>query len=560
MKIFSVLFLLVLLGGCASSRIPRIDAQDTLDARRYQVVIPAHDGGDIVATLWQPALKQGEQAPLVMHTHGFGLRRMNGGVGLYDSLLPSGQIAKELWRQGFWLLTWNQRGHGGTDGVIDVMNPEREGQDLITLLDWAETNIPRLARDGDGDMLVGMVGESYGGGVQLLGTMLDPRIDAVVPMTTWYDLETALAPGDVPKGGWIKVLKMMADWVNFRKLDPQLRAAFSDAMAGHLNDDIRRDYASHSMRYYCEQGQAPGADALIIQGLRDVLFDPQQALAMRACFRRAGREVTLVLQQGGHLLPMAQHSPSMPVWYLDPTLHCATGNADGATLETEQVAVDWLRARLTGEPGPVLPSICLSNRDWGVALNEWPDRHEQFTFASVRLQGKRSGSWRWLTAMVDWFAGWQTEARLAREFDQPRDSGLRPAFVPLYTAMQSEKRFGTPWVTLASASPVDVPVLAALVHRKAGKASLKLVNDQLAPVAVGATTAMTPMAVALEPGDQLGLVLFSRHDQFDTLPLDFGAGVNLTGSVALPLSLQQLQLSGDAALVSPQHTASTVVH
>ena len=314
---------------------PAIASEPALKAQRFQIVIKAHDGGDIAATLWQPALPAGQTAPLMLHTHGFGLRRMNGGLDLY-SLFPTGQIAKQMWEEGYWLITWNQRGHGGTDGVIDVMNPDLEVRDLTTILDWAEQNIPRLARDDNDDIKVGMIGESYGGGIQLIGTMLDNRIDALVPMTTWYDLESALIPNDVPKGGWIKTLKLAGDWLNFRKLNPPLRDAFKQAMNGQVDEEVRKEYASHAMSHFCNQGMAPGANALLIQGFRDVLFDMEQALQARDCFARSGRDVTLIAQQGGHLLPLEQPSPSMPLWYLEKQLHCGE-----TPLDTKQVAVDW---------------------------------------------------------------------------------------------------------------------------------------------------------------------------------------------------------------------------
>ncbi|KGD63279.1 peptidase S15 [Alcanivorax nanhaiticus] len=531
------------LSGCAMRTPPAIAAESALTAQRFQIVIKAHDGGDIAATLWQPALPAGQTAPLMLHTHGFGLRRMNGGIDLY-ALLPSGQIAKQMWQDGYWLITWDQRGHGGTDGVIDVMNPDLEVRDLTTILDWAEQNIPRLARDDNDDIKVGMVGESYGGGVQLIGTMLDARIDALVPMTTWYDLETALAPGDVPKGGWIKTLKLMGDWVNFRKLNPPLRDAFKKAMDGEMDEQVRQEYASHSMAYYCNQDMAPNANALLIQGFRDVLFDVDQALEARDCFARNGRDVTLIVQQGGHLLPLEQHSPSLPVWYLEKELHCGE-----TALDSKQVAVDWLKSQLDNGQPPALPPVCVSSEGWGIALNDWPQSRDTYPLATVELSGHRSGSWRWWTGMTDWFAGWRSEAGLSETFAEARDAGIRPAFIPLHTASSEEYRVGTPLLHLTSEG--DGPVLAALVKREAGKAHLSLVNDQLAPIPLNQDSALPPIAVALEPGDQLGLVLFSRHPQFNTRHIGFGDATLVSGSLSLPVTLKQLAEADPAKLNRP---------
>ncbi len=522
---------------------PAIASEPALKAQRFQIMIKAHDGGDIAATLWQPALPAGQTAPLMLHTHGFGLRRMNGGLDLY-SLFPTGQIAKQMWEEGYWLITWNQRGHGGTDGVIDVMNPDLEVRDLTTILDWAEQNIPRLARDDNDDIKVGMIGESYGGGIQLIGTMLDNRIDALVPMTTWYDLESALIPNDVPKGGWIKTLKLAGDWLNFRKLNPPLRDAFKQAMNGQVDEEVRKEYASHAMSHFCNQGMAPGANALLIQGFRDVLFDMEQALQARDCFARSGRDVTLIAQQGGHLLPLEQPSPSMPLWYLEKQLHCGE-----TPLDTKQVAVDWLKAELGDGRHPNLPPICVSSEDWGVALNDWPESRSTHTLTAVQLSGHRSGSWRWWTGMMDWFAGWRTEDSLSQSFAQARDAGIRPAFIPLHTASITEHRVGTPHVHLTSEH--SGLVMAALVKRQAGKASLALVNDQLAPVPLNQDSALPPITVALEPGDQLGLVLFSRHPQFNTLEMEFGDATLVSGFLSLPVTVKQLAEVDPAKLNRP---------
>jgi ABC-2 type transport system ATP-binding protein len=549
----TLIALLGLITACsARTSLPPMSDQ-YLKAKRYQVTIQAHDGGQIAATVWQPALAAGKTAPLVMHTHGFGISRMDGVVGLYENIIPSGLVAKDLWKRGFWLLTWDQRGHGGTDGVINVMDPEKEVRDVTTLLDWAEQNIPRLARGADGNIRVGMIGESYGGGVQLMASVREPRIDAIVPITTWYDLADALGPSDVPKGGWIRVLYLMGDWWNFRKLHPYLRDNFSLAQQGVITEELKERYAPHGLSYYCERGEARAVDALLVQGFRDVLFDVDQALRARDCLQQAGGDVQLITQTGGHLLPMEQHSTSTPVWYWDKWLHC-----NGGKQRTSAVVGDWLAARLTDAEPPSLPSVCVSTNGWGAALNDWPDSERTVSFDAVRLRGARSGSWRWLTASADWVNGWRTRGSLATRYSEPRDGRLRPAFVPLHTAVEAEQRFGSVSVRLTSADGDDIPVMAALAVRRAGSARPRPVNDQMAPARTGHDINLPPMAVTLKPGDQLGLILFSRHPQFNTLKMDFNKGVTFAGEVRLPASLTELldqehtAIKGASAKVSAQ--------
>ncbi|MDF1628565.1 MAG: CocE/NonD family hydrolase [Alcanivoracaceae bacterium] len=541
MKRILLLILAGLLSACsARSTLPPMGEQP-LKAKRYQVEVTSHDGLRLGVTVWQPELAAGTSAPLVMHTHGFGIQRMDGVVGLYENVIASGLVAKSLWQQGFWLITWDQRGHGDSEGIINVMDPDKEVRDVTTLLDWAEQNIPRLSRDAVGDIRVGMIGESYGGGVQLLASVKEPRIDAIVPITAWYDLAESLAPGDLPKGGWIKVLYLMGDWWNFRKLHPYLRENFALARDGIITDGLKQNYASHGLSWYCERGEQRKVDALLVQGFRDVLFDVGQALKTRECLSAAGGEVSLIAQTGGHLLPMEQHTSSTPVWYWDKWLHC-----EGERQRTNEVVANWLAATLTDVDLPERPSICLSVDDWGLALNQWPSLYQEIVIPEVVLKGKRSGSWRWLTAPADWLVGWRTDESLTGRYASPRDGRLRPAFVPLHTASAAEKRFGSPQLTLDFAAPT--PVLAALAVRREGSARPRPVNDQMIPVRAGVEVVLPAMAVALQPGDQLGLMLFSRHPQFNTLTLDFSDGVAFTGRLGLPVDHAALVERGDPSV------------
>lgn len=513
--------------GCARHALDPVSDDTALEAKRWQVVIAAADGTELALTVWQPELQAGETAPLMLHTHGFGLQRMDGRFGLYENVLFTGQVAKRLWQDGAWLITWDQRGHGDSGDRINLTEPELEVADVSRIIDWAEDNLSHLARQ-DGDPLIGMVGESYGGAVQMMASVRDSRIDAVVPVTTWYDLDLALAPGDVPKGGWMKVLYMMGDWVNFRKLPPTLRAAFGEAKEGAINEQARDYLADNQLRYFCDREEYPQANALIISGLRDVLFNPLQGLAARDCFMEAGRDVHLVINRDGHLLPSKQFSNELPGWAIDNHLYCGDTPVDH-----EQMTVDWLKGELAMADAPVLPPICVSVDKWGVALNEWPESSQTSELPAVTLRGNGSGRWEWLGAPADWLAGLATESRLSERFDQPRDGGWRPAFMPIMTAREDQHVVGTPKLAL-TAEQDGTPVLAALAVRRHGGARLEIAHQQVVPVRAGQPADMPPVALALEEGDQLGLVLLSRHGQFNTLDLEFGEGASFSGQLWLP--------------------------
>lgn len=214
MRFLGLLACLLLLNGCAAHRMLPASthtAEGGLKAKYYQMETTTHDGKRLAFTLYQPALAAGQTAPLVLHTHGFGLWRMgNPHMGLYASIMPTGKMAKRAWRTGYWVISWDSRGSGDTDGRIRVADPDYEIRDISTLIDWAVANLPQLAAK-EGDPLIGMVGESLGGGQQYLASAMDSRIDALVPLTTWYDLETALAPQGVPKDGWLSLLNFVGN-------------------------------------------------------------------------------------------------------------------------------------------------------------------------------------------------------------------------------------------------------------------------------------------------------------------------------------------------------------
>lgn len=234
------LSLLLTLTGCATRQVKPLlptTAQGTLKQSHYQMRMTTDDGVTLSFTVYQPALAPGQTAPLILHTHGFGLSRMKRPyLSLYGSLMPTGQGAEAAWKRGYWMISFDQRGHGGLDGTggkIRLIDPQFEGRDVSRVIDWAEKNLPQLARNANGAR-VGMIGESYGGAIQYIASAHDKRIQALVPVTTWYNLEYSLAPNGVPKSGWLDLLNIVGDWWNWNKFDPALKMAYQDTKNGAI--------------------------------------------------------------------------------------------------------------------------------------------------------------------------------------------------------------------------------------------------------------------------------------------------------------------------------------
>lgn len=482
MRFLGLLACLLLLNGCAAHRMLPASthtAEGGLKAKYYQMETTTHDGNRLAFTLYQPALAPGQTAPLVLHTHGFGLWRMNNPhLGLYPSLLASGKMARRAWREGYWVISWDSRGSGDTGGRIRVADPDYEIRDISTLIDWAAANLPQLA-ENEGDPLIGMVGESLGGGQQYLASAMDSRIDAIVPLTTWFDLETALAPNGVPKDGWLSLLNFVADWLNFRKFDPEVREAYVASTRGQLPASTYSLLNQHRLRWFCDQGRLPRADALIVQGFRDVLFNFNQSLEARQCLLDAGRDVRLIGQDGGHLLPTAQHSPgfNIPGFYLEKTLRC-----DGRTLVLADMVQDWLDGKLRGQAERLeaVPRFCIDDapvQDVAAlqATQTWP-----LPTLTLGAGGRFEG---WMKPL-DHVGNWFVPARLPKDWQQPKSGHWRPARLPLTVIEQDAWLVGVPRLRLKMQDDNPDDITTLYVHLAAwrpGSGSYRVLSEQVMP-------------------------------------------------------------------------------
>jgi ABC-2 type transport system ATP-binding protein len=114
------------------------------------------------------------------------------------SPFPGGYAAST----GFNVITWDPRGEWASGGVLQLDSPFFEGRDVASIISWAAGpgNIAQSqVATEDGDPLIGMVGGSYGGGIQLTSAAIDPRIDAIVPGIAWNTLNESLYPDNTFK-------------------------------------------------------------------------------------------------------------------------------------------------------------------------------------------------------------------------------------------------------------------------------------------------------------------------------------------------------------------------
>lgn len=281
-------------------------------------VVESFDGTPLEAVLFLPAAAGPDRpVPLVLRSHGWAGRAQRRVGGTLERLLDA----------GYGVLTWDQRGFGCSGGVVQLASPEHEARDVSALIDWAVAHAP-VQLDGDGDPVVGMSGASYAGGIQLVGAALDPRIDAIAPELSWFDLRRSLYGGRVVNQGWGALLYASGTLTaNTGGLDPScetvqrsgrpqrgglarwLDAAFVSAVGtNRLRDSSLDRLGRRSPAVYGERHPVR-TPTLLVQGTVDTLFDLGEAADLLADLRAAGTPARLVAFCGGHVGCPSSYDP-----------------------------------------------------------------------------------------------------------------------------------------------------------------------------------------------------------------------------------------------------------
>ena len=249
---------------------PRAVAVATEGASEYDV--RSFDGTRI-RVHWFPNPKATASAPLptILKGPGWGQPGDTDTKTRGNGLFGDANIAN-LWAAGYNVLTWDPRGFGKSGGVVSVDAPDVEGRDVQVLLDWVAAQ-PNVLLDGPGDPRAGMVGGSYGGGIQLVVAAIDCRVDAIVPTIAWHSLTTSLYKAETVKQGWSDLLYGVAKG---DKLDPHIASAHDSGDAtGTISAADRAWFASRGPGDLVNKVDIP---TLFVQGTVDTLFTLDEAV------------------------------------------------------------------------------------------------------------------------------------------------------------------------------------------------------------------------------------------------------------------------------------------
>lgn len=160
------------------------------------------DGAEIYVH-FMPAtgLRDGESAPTVLNGPGVGFPGSTT-LGLdVDPFLPGDIVGIGMLRKaGYNVVSWDPRGEWRSGGRMQLQSPDFEGRDVSHIISWL-TTLDAVAKV-DGDPKIGMVGLSYGGGIQFSSAIVDHRIDAIVPTIAWNSLVDAIFPRQAVSSVW----------------------------------------------------------------------------------------------------------------------------------------------------------------------------------------------------------------------------------------------------------------------------------------------------------------------------------------------------------------------
>ena len=227
-----------------------------------------------------------------------------------------------LWQGGFNVLTWDPRGFGQSSGTAEVDSPNVEARDVSAMINWLAQQ-PGVKLGRPGVPRVGMVGESYGGGIQFAAAARDCRIVAIAPTIAWNSLGTSLDKNRTPKTGWANILMGVS---SSAKLDPEITAAAHEMNTAGVID-------AHAVSYFDSRGPAQflsrvRVPTLILQGAVDDLFTLDEGIANYRALRRTGTTVAMAWFCGGHGV-------------------CLT--KPGTALEVGSLSLAWMERYLAGD-------------------------------------------------------------------------------------------------------------------------------------------------------------------------------------------------------------------
>jgi alpha-beta hydrolase superfamily lysophospholipase len=359
-------------------------------ATPQQLTIPASDGAKLACSLVEPdGTPPASGWPALMLFHGLG--------GRHQDMEP---LATQIFApNGYASLECDARGHGVSEGLFGLDGP-RDVQDTRELFTWL------TARPEISDTQIGALGISLGGGAVWNATLAGVPFKAIVPVITWTNLTTALAPQNLSKSGLVQLL---ASYVPQAKWEPDLLAA-SESLITSTN--LAPVFALGAARSPASKLGTITTPTLLIQGRRDFLFDIDQALA---AFKALKGPKRLYLGDLGHppgmspaIAPDATTYWGEAVKWFDRFLKGTSNGIDKKVVELGHDPYDGKTTTFTSLPVTKTVSVTLPGSTTmsgatgkvvrGARITGGP--HETFGDSTIVVRYSGAKSWDHLVAVL----------------------------------------------------------------------------------------------------------------------------------------------------------------
>ena len=253
--------------------------------------LTSFDGTKIRIHWFPDSSASGQDRPTVLMGPGWG---QSGDTDTSQAGIQGALSIGQLWQSGFNVLTWDPRGFGKSAGNAEVDSPNYEAKDVSAMINWLSQQ-RGVELDRSGVPRVGMVGESYGGGIQFVAASRDCRIDAIAPTIAWNSLGTSLDKNQTPKAGWSNILASVASTA---RLDPEITAADQEMnRSGMIDAKATSFFDRRGPAQYLATVTVP---TLILQGTVDDLFTLDEGVANYEALKKQGTTVSMAWFCGGH--------------------------------------------------------------------------------------------------------------------------------------------------------------------------------------------------------------------------------------------------------------------
>ncbi len=308
----------------------------------FTTMVKSPVDGTLISTNFFPALglTKGQKAPTIFD--GPGLSQA-GDTNPFSTAGTRAYNISTFRTAGYNVVTWDPRGEHASGGVLKLDSPAYEARDMSGIITWL-SHRPEALLDGTNDPRMGMVGFSYGGGIQLVTAATDHRVDAIVPGIAWHTLNDSLYRDNAFRTGYA-VLLMLDLVVSGARVDPEIYPAIiSGALTGTLTAEQQAILARSGPGDLVKTIKAP---TLLLQGTVDVLLPPQQAITNAQMLAAANVPVKMVWFCGGHG-------------------DCETPNDNNAAILSATMAwLDrWVMKKTTVNTGPKFEWIDQNGQYW----------------------------------------------------------------------------------------------------------------------------------------------------------------------------------------------------